>query len=268
VKTPLLVLALLLPLTLPAQEEVRYYDVEVILFENLDPAARASEHWPESVELETDERTIEIGQPWPGPIPAEYDPARSFKPLPAAKYQLNEQARKIDESPTRRLLLHTAWRQPGMPQDTALKVHFRREIPAVAEPAPTPEGEQTLTGAHPGVPPEAGELEGLIQVILARYLHVKADIVFRPETPPPSLDESLPEGFQPLPANRFTDTGTETPPPAEDSPEDAALIAPVTTPRAVVYHLNQMRRRMRSRELHYLDHPVLGMLIRITPAEG
>lgn len=266
-KTSLLVLALLLPLTLPAQEEVRYYDVEVILFENLDPAARASEHWPESVELEMDERTIEIGQPWPGPIPAEYDPARSFKPVPPAEYQLTEQARKIDESPTRRLLLHTAWRQPGMPQDTALKVHFRREIPAVAEPAPLTEAEPPLTDAQPGIPPEAGELEGLIQVILARYLHVKADIVFRPETPLPSQDESLPEGFQPLPANRFTDTGAETTAPAEGRPEDAEPIAPVTTPRAVVYHLNQMRRRMRSRELHYLDHPVLGMLIRITPVE-
>ena len=30
----------------------------------------------------------------------------------------------------------------------------------------------------------------------------------------------------------------------------------------------QERRRMRSRELHYLDHPLLGMLVQITPVDG
>jgi hypothetical protein len=39
------------------------------------------------------------------------------------------------------------------------------------------------------------------------------------------------------------------------------------TTQPVVYHLKQTRRRMRSRELHYLDNPVLGMLVLITPYE-
>jgi hypothetical protein len=31
--------------------------------------------------------------------------------------------------------------------------------------------------------------------------------------------------------------------------------------------MNQLRRRIRSKELHYLDHPVMGMLLLITPYE-
>ncbi len=272
-KKTLILLAILFPLPLPAQE-VRYYDVEVILFENLDPAARQSEIWPESVELELDERTIEIGQPWPGPFPDEYEPRLSFKPLPSATYQLNEQARKIDESPTRRVLLHTAWRQPGMPQDMALKVHFQRHIPTGPEPMAetemATEGESS-PAAVLGAPPEEGDLEGLIQVMLARYLHVKADIVFRPKLPETAtLSEDVPEGFQPLPAATYdVMKSSEIPESIEASGELGDTEEPVVAEqRPVVYHLNQIRRRMRSRELHYLDHPVIGMLIRITPYEG
>ncbi len=270
-KKTLILLSLLLPLALHAQE-VRYYDVEVILFENLDPAARQSEIWPESVELELDDRTIEIGHPWPGPFPAEYEPRLSFKPLPARVYQLNEQAQKIDESPSRRVLLHTAWRQPGMPQETALKVHFQRHIPAGPETLPESGSAtvETTAVSTARVPPEEGELEGLIQVMLARYLHVKADIVFRPILPEPALPEDVPEGFQPLPAaTRDTMESLGSPEPDDENGEFADTEEPVVTEqRPEVYHLDQIRRRMRSRELHYLDHPVIGMLIRITPYEG
>ncbi len=261
---PLIALLIALPV---AAQEVRYYDVEIILFENLDPAARASEHWPESVELEVDDRTIEIGQPWPGVFPEEYAPKLTFKPLRTQEYQLTEQAAKIAESPSRRLLLHTGWRQPGMPQETALKVHFQRQIPA----APLPTVDEADPGTDNGqtLPPvaagEAGELEGLIQVILARYLHVKADIVFRPERPEPAFDDLAPEGFQPLPT--YPQPGTE-PDDADITDERLDAVEPTAEyDRHVVYRMNQTRRRMRSRELHYLDHPVIGMLIRITPYE-
>ncbi len=270
-KKTFLLLFLLFPLALPAQE-VRYYDVEVILFENLDPAARQSEIWPESVELEPDDRTIEIGQPWPGPFPEEYEPSLSFKPLPASAYQLNEQAQKIADSPTRRILLHTAWRQPGMSQDAALKVHFQRHIPAGPETLPesgSATGESAEASPN-GVPPEEGDLEGLIQVMLARYLHVKADIVFRPKRPEPASPENVPEGFRPLPVvTPDTRMLSESPEPTIENGEFTDTEEPLEAEqRPVVYHLDQIRRRMRSRELHYLDHPVIGMLIRITPYEG
>jgi len=223
-------------------QETRYYDVEIILFENLDPAARLTENWPSSVELELPETTIEIGQPWPGPIPAAYTPALSFKPLSVDEFRLNEQAAKIEESESRRILLHTGWRQPGMPRDTALSVHFKQPVPGLPAGllAIGPEGEEVDTGTNTAsrwLPPEAGELEGLIKVTLARYLHVEADVVFRPQ----------------LAEQRFEVINPE------------ITIDPAQGP--VVYRLRQTRRRMRSRELHYLDNPVIGMLVLITPYE-
>ena len=218
-------------------QETRYYDVEIILFENLDPQAPLSENWPASVELELPpEKVIKIGQPYPGPIPKEFNPKYTFKPLRANEYRLNEQAAKIEESESRRVLLHTGWRQPGMPKDTALSVYFNRQIPAaipVAENTIEVEGEASKPAWRT---PEAGNLEGLIKVILARYLHVSADIVFRPQLATAEKDIY-----------------------AMEKTED--------TIQPVVYRLKQTRRRMRSRELHYLDNPVIGMLIMITPFE-
>jgi len=218
-------------------EEIRYYDVEVVLFENLDNASRQGENWPNSVELELPETTIEIGQPYPGPIPKEYDPKLTFKALKQKDYQLQEQAKKIDESDSRRVLLHTGWRQPGMAREEALTVYFKRQIagtssdsPATTEVLVDPMAISRLAKA------QAGELEGMIKVILSRYLHVDTDIVFRPQV------AEEPQSFY-----------------------DMEVIENTVQP--IVYRLQQTRRRMRSRELHYLDNPVLGMLVLITPYE-
>jgi hypothetical protein len=218
-------------------EGIRYYDVEVVLFENLDNASRQGENWPNSVELELPETTIEIGQPYPGPIPKEYDPKLTFKALTQKDYQLQEQAKKIDESDSRRVLLHAGWRQPGMAREEALSVYFKRQIPGTSpgssvatEVSVDPMATSRLAQA------EAGELEGMIKVILSRYLHVDTDIVFRPQI----VEE--PQSF-------------------------FAMEVMENTVQPVVYRLHQTRRRMRSRELHYLDNPVLGMLVLITPYE-
>ncbi|MDH3949196.1 MAG: peptidoglycan binding protein CsiV [Gammaproteobacteria bacterium] len=218
------------------EEEVRYYDVEVILFENLDNVARQSENWPSSVELELPETLIEIGQPYPGPIPKEYQPRLTFKPLAKKELQLQEQATTIDESESRRLLLHTGWRQPGMPREKALSVHLKRSVPGVSAGGVDTEVAGDPMAMSRLAQPQAGELEGTIKVILSRYLHVETDIVFRPQR------EEL-----------------------QDDIYSLELLDKVDQP--VVYRINQIRRRMRSREIHYLDNPVIGMLVLITPYE-
>jgi len=219
-------------------EEARYYDVEIVLYENLDTASRQGENWPNSVELERPESTIEIGQPYPGPLPKEFDPRLTFKPLSSNDYQLKEQARKIEESDSRRVLLHTGWRQPGMASEEALTVYFKRQIPGSTAASRIATGVPVDTGVTSRLgEPEAGELEGMIKVILSRYLHVDADIVFRPHM-------------------------------VEDPQSVFTMNTVENTLQPVVYRMQQTRRRMRSRELHYLDNPVLGMLVLITPYEA
>jgi len=219
--------------------EQRYYDVEIIIFENLDIKARQSEKWPSSVELEYPESSLQVGHPWPGHIPKEYNPKLSFKRLFKKELRLSEQVKKIEESDSRRVLLHTGWRQPGMPKDTALTVKIKKTIPAhnnIAENEPSSLQYSNTAQISPWAAQEAGELEGKIQVILARYLHVNADLIFQ---------------TQKLKTNDIYQF--------ENAVKEEI--------KPVVFRLNQTRRRMRSRELHYIDNPVLGLLVLITPYE-
>jgi len=208
----------------------------VILFENLDNIARQSENWPSSVELVLPETLIEIGKPYPGPIPKEYQTRLTFKSLAKKDLHLQKQATGIDKSKTRRVLLHTGWRQPGMPRDKAISVYFKHPVAGVSPLNVDTQVANDPTAMSRLAQPQAGELEGMIKVILSRYLHVETDIVFRPQR------EKLQEDIFSL-----------------------ELLDQVDQP--VVYRLNQTRRRMRSRELHYLDNPVIGMLVLITPYE-
>jgi hypothetical protein len=92
-----------------------------------------------------------------------------------------------------------------------------------------------LAGGDGGV-----ELEGTLEVNVSRFLHVNLDLLMRRSTPAgPSSTRALVT--------------------ADDSglPEN-----PVTRPDGYSYRM-QAHRRMRSGEVHYIDHPLMGVLIRI-----
>lgn len=222
-------------------EETRYYDVEMIIFENTESANRDSETWPVNINFNLPEKYVELGEPlnseW---LPAGIDPQYSFISLPADSFELNEEEQRLDKSNTRRVLFHTRWRQPGLSQETALPVHFTRIFnPLSAEAQPNqpastlPAGFSTETTAE-NPPPQ---LEGVFRVTLSRYLHLEAELAYRTMVKPAAQT------------------------PVADSSEVVA--EPEAKPQ--VYYLNQTRRRMRSNELHYIDHPVLGILVRISP---
>lgn len=231
-------------LALPAfnllAEEVRYYDIEVVIFESTSPLARASEIWDTSNQLETPSLFVELGQPYPGPIPDMYNPKLTFKQLPVSTYQLSEHVRSLKGSDNYNILLHLAWRQPGMDNDIALPVHVHQEyIVKTQAPAVT---------THPDMPaisiPQStayqqsrSVLDGYIRIVLSRYLHANVDLTY---TTGISQQANTIE-FQ-------GDTG----------------VAERENPAPVFYRLQQSR-KMRSKEVHYLDHPVLGMLILATP---
>ncbi len=90
------------------------------------------------------------------------------------------------------------------------------------------------------------QLSGTLKLTLSRYLHINTDLIYREPLSEESLDQQVgtPNVFSP-------------------SEEPAALSF---EPRFQAYHMKQSR-RMRSRELHYLDHPLIGMAILVTPYE-
>lgn len=78
-------------------------------------------------------------------------------------------------------------------------------------------------------------LHGTLALGLARYLHLQADLLYQPAA---------------------------TSAPAADTPAQPVPVADALTVRM------QQSRRMRSEELHYLDHPLFGVLALVTPVDA
>lgn len=225
---------------------MRYYDIEVIVIENLSEKARTSENWPLQVNLTQPEKIVQLGQSvlskW---LPQDIDLKSSYKVLNSSHYQLTSEVKKISKSKTQRVIFHTAWRQPGLDKNQALPIYFKHEVaaPPVIE---DEEGNETAkngeivstqkTNTSPSI------LEGILRVTLSRYLHLEAELTFRNKVPDIVKND-----------NPF-------------SVLDSEKIRSEIQKQGVI-HLKQKRRRIRSNELHYIDHPVLGILINITRYE-
>ena len=125
-------------------------------------------------------------------------------------------------------------------------------------------GTLALSQSEQGEPSVAPEMEGLaaaryagkayvggtLKLHLARYLHVDADFVY----------------YRPVSADLAAALRTETVVGAgQGAATGGAEAEPVRIPS--VFRLTQSR-RMRSRELHYLDHPMFGVIVQVTPYEG
>lgn len=224
-------------------EGMRYYDVEIVIIENLSNQSKNSENWPLQVNLVQPEKTVQLGQPvlseW---LPKGVDLKSSYKLLKAKSYQLTDKVKKISESRTQRVIFHTAWRQPGLDKKLALPIYFKREVPAPPVVEDQSNSEQAIESDSTAVNSTPSILEGILRVTLARYLHLEAELTLREKTPEIENSE-----------NPFSILDNQS--------------EPSKIEKQGVIHLNQKRRRIRSNELHYLDHPVLGILIKIMPYE-
>ncbi|WP_127477258.1 peptidoglycan binding protein CsiV [Sulfurivermis fontis] len=202
-------------ITLPVAAAETWYEVEIIVLAQRQPDA-GSEVWPVNGLPPLAQETVLA-------IPQADQPGISGKiaPLPAENLRLQAEAQRIAGDARYELLLHTGWRQPGLPKEQALPVR----IQAVEAEAGLDEGTMALP-----------RIDGTLRLILARYLHLEADLRYRSATAVAANSDTL--------FASFNDTADEEP----------------------VYRLNETR-RMRSREIHYLDHPMFGIIAVVTPYE-
>lgn len=224
-----LFLATLALLMTAAAPAADQYDVEIIVYISLEPDT-GEEYWP----------ALESGPDLASAWYLDHTPA--LQPLPREDYRLDAITGAMARSAQYRPLLHFAWRQPGWEREAALPV--RINIPFSADLPVYPENHPMRSpGAVTSPSSPASEtayrgamqlLEGTLMVYRSRYLHLMADLVYQ-ERLGPSADNSL----------NGVDAG-------------------------IVYQPIRMQqsRRMRSNELHYLDHPRLGVIARITPVEA
>lgn len=271
----LLALAAWLPGPLLAQsdsadEATPMYDVEVAIFKNIK-APKSREYILPVSSPSRDDKTLDLSSASGVAAAARF----GYTPLPRDELRLLETVAKLEESPRYEMLSHVAWRQPGVERDEALPIWLRggriygSEYTSIdnqielLESIPRANGaesggnqnfafdEQTLEAlelqmmeqealrVHQGL----YEFEGKITVALSRYLHVFTDLVFR--RPRLSVD-----------------------PVTSNTPQDQYLAAYAADTRILNNHSLREHRRMRSKNLHYLDNPEFAMLILITPYEA
>jgi len=271
---PLVCAALLFPLSTEAKTDT-WYQVELIVFSH--PAGNDAEQWdatpnlayPSASRLLADEVStpVVISQSEQAAPTAPVQPA-AFTILPSSQQALRNKAAAIQRSSRYQILFHEAWNQQMTDQANARPIVLDRSGDG---------------GAWP-------ELQGTIKLYVARYLYLETNLWLNTrgeylqgswrmpapplgpsslifEAPEPELELELePEQpqretitadpaidleFQRVPSTLITIT------------ESAETLEPIYPFRHAV-RLHQTR-RMRSGEVHYIDHPMLGVIVKITP---
>jgi hypothetical protein len=270
-----LLLTALLPEAALAQAEsddaaLRQYDVELVIFKNIK-APKSREFVLPVSSPSRDENMLDLSSASSVAAAAEL----GYTVLPNDDYRLLEVVERLVESPRYEMLLHVAWRQPGLDREQAMPVWFRGGrvygseyasiddridlLDKTAKSVPgDPETEtsfsfdkQTLEAlelqqlAQQSARPQRGlyEFEGKITIALGRYLHAYTDLVFR--RPRLTVD-----------------------PVTDNQAQQEYLLARAADTRILNNHRLKEHRRMRSKTLHYLDNPEFALLILITPYEA
>ena len=237
--------------TITTAQEVPRYRLETLIFA-VAREADEGERWRPEENLYFPARMAYLGESGPVPETGENDelPPQELtqgpniiQALPTTAAYLAAVREKLEARGEFRILFHELWEQPVYDEDNAPYVLVR--------------GGRTY-GEH-------RELEGVLQLSINRYLHLEADLrlsTYRrggqrsnpwplPAVPP------LPEAETALPAGRIRQVVQVL---------DGLWKRSKTDLRAQRTVRLRQHRRMRSGELHYLDHPALGMLVLVRPA--
>lgn len=263
----------------------RWYQVELLVYSNDQETAGDTELWEQQPDLQyppnsvllTDpsEKTAADGLPssldtktLQSPIinSVELEEA-AFTLLPTEELKLLSAARKIAYQRDFRILFHGAWRQFISERDKAESI--------------------IITGGDKF--DNHYELEGTIKLGVERYLHIETDLWLNTftsnigllETPwqllpqrpsSESFSTTFRENHADDPNQLYSTAGHSSslpkPSAAQKRISEADLIelfgSRFSVERTVTL---RQKRRMRSDELHYLDHPLMGLIVKITQHE-
>lgn len=187
IKQLIIVASLIFPISVFAEptKKVSVYDVEIIVFQNIQSALEGNEIWVKErvdMELKDIDKAIDINQ------------------LPQQNSDLTKAFEMLESDSHYRVLTHKQWFQNAEPQSNSKVVR--------------------LSTAD-------GELVGTIKFFKSRFLHVDLNLIFQQ-----TESKSIFQGGN-----------------ATDSP-------------MVAFQLRE-RRRVRSNEIQYFDHPKFGALIQV-----
>ena len=233
-----------------------WYQAEVIVFQQRFPDVDG-ELWYENPGLPDRSNSIELisamdeedepGEPDPGEneeTDTTLKPREELIPylqLPDEELQLEGVFRVLRLSREYRPLLHVAWQQPALGADRARPVHIQK-----FEDPPDKTEEDWSIDEPEDIESMLGEgryqedvyqvldliFDGTIRLRSSRFLHVDVDIAYFPEV--------------------------------QDADSGLDVIAETTDQPGADYVRLQESRKIRLNEIHYFDHPLFGVILRIS----
>ncbi|MEL0658434.1 CsiV family protein [Psychromonas arctica] len=187
--------------------------------------------------------------------------------------RLKEQLRRLNNHQLFTPLLHTAWRMPIQNKQDALPIHlFAGKNYALDMPQSARLGKATVTTSNDlDTAPEKldvlaslqknetlqdlYEIDGNFLIYVQRYLQIDAQLIVRTQTEKPV-------------SSSVSVLATETP--TVDTEATVQIVAQesvpkrtVRTEKVITETLFDQTRRLKSGEIHYLDHPLFGIIIQI-----
>lgn len=162
--------------------------------------------------------------------PAPEEPI-AFVSLPSSEFSLGPVINKLSRQGAYRILSHVAWQQPGVKSNSHETVHIT--------------GGTLLDNSREKGP--SYEFEALITLKTSRFLHLDVDAILREQR-----SESIKGNFE--------------------SASELGLLESFDSSRDKVeiyqtYRLNQSQ-RIRTNKLYYFDHPLMGVIIKVSPFGG
>jgi hypothetical protein len=266
----------------------RWYQIEIIVFANNLVDSNQQEQWDDAVTVNYPENLVHLTDPVSEfsdlaltdavstelaadnislePLPIDQSDVAGTNPdelpleptinpyqkLPTEQQLLNQVAKKLTRRGEYRILFHQAWLQP---------LTDRQRAPAIV-----------VTGGEAF--DKHYELEGTVSVAVERYLHIDTNLWLNSfisnaglEPSPWAVLPAVPVDESLTQQDEFSINTQLTPSPLGEFSalpfslfEESAYQVERTVPL-------RQQRRMRSEELHYIDHPLMGLLIKIIPYE-
>ena len=158
----------------------------------------------------------------------------AYPSLPKTQWQLNESEKKLVNSGQYRILLHTAWKQPLLGEKAALPVHLTAGR----------QWDRSLPNFSGETMP--WEIEGTLKIYNARFIHADADFILQL----PATSKAATEDFRSINHHALSAVN-----PDNWRPRSKTQLQ---------YFRLQHAERIKLKEVYYFDHPLFGLIIRIS----
>ncbi|MFT7422190.1 MAG: hypothetical protein ACI8UC_000250 [Psychromonas sp.] len=235
-----------------ASAEERWFEVEVLLFQrNISIEKIAEKLSDDIIALDTSSsismlKVNAMDQPNPVVISAQqYDHnANNFILLDNSHLQLSAQREKLAAHAAFKPVLHMAWQMPVKSNNEAKPIHLFG-------------GENLALGSQSG---NKWAIDGNFKIYLDRYLFIDTQFIVSQKT----VQEQIKRPLADVQDSNSIDS--------ENIVEITSLKREPATfiddqKMVVKEALFDQRRRLRSEEIHYLDHPLMGVIVQIRKIE-